>query len=93
MQRACEYSSKNSSNLRVNSGSIMCPEVNRHAPPSSDTIQTKPFPIRGNLNTQSRIVVTYAVIGKFWVFRISYRGSFYHYWSSSFINNIFFLSK
>lgn len=49
MQRACDYSSRSSSNLRVKSASKMCPEVNRHAPPSSDTIQTKPFPIRGML--------------------------------------------
>lgn len=35
----------------------MCPEVNRHAPPSSDTVQTKPFPIRGK-----QIYITFDII-------------------------------
>lgn len=28
----------------------MCPEVNRHIPPPSDVIQTKPFPVRGKFH-------------------------------------------
>lgn len=31
------------------SDSSMSPESKRHVPPTSDTIQTKPFPIRGKL--------------------------------------------
>ncbi|XP_065206589.1 6-phosphofructo-2-kinase/fructose-2,6-bisphosphatase isoform X2 [Planococcus citri] len=63
MQRACDYPNKNSSNLRVKSGSIMCPEVNRHAPPSSDTIQTKPFPIRGERANYVNIPHVIAMVG------------------------------
>lgn len=44
MQRVCD-SNRKSPNSRIK----MCPEVNRHIPPPSDVIQTKPFPVRGKL--------------------------------------------
>uniref|UniRef100_A0A2H1VK19 SFRICE_019871 n=1 Tax=Spodoptera frugiperda TaxID=7108 RepID=A0A2H1VK19_SPOFR len=37
--------------------SVMSPETQRLLPPTTETIMTKPFPIRGNYNRYSRIIV------------------------------------
>lgn len=35
---------------------VMSPESKRHVPPNTDTIQTKPFPIRGELLKYKNVV-------------------------------------
>lgn len=44
--RVCDYYKVPGGRL-CNSDYSMSPEAKRHIPPTSDTIQTKPFPIRG----------------------------------------------
>ncbi|RZF47043.1 hypothetical protein LSTR_LSTR012301 [Laodelphax striatellus] len=45
--RATDYTRFNGVNLENNCEYFMSAEEQRHAPPNTDTIQTKPFPIRG----------------------------------------------
>ncbi|XP_039297021.1 6-phosphofructo-2-kinase/fructose-2,6-bisphosphatase-like isoform X2 [Nilaparvata lugens] len=45
--RATDYTRFNSVKLENCYNNVMTPEEQRHAPPNTDTIQTKPFPIRG----------------------------------------------
>lgn len=48
--RVCDYFKSTGVRLYSNNDYSMSPETKRHIPPTSDTIQTKPFPIRGKLN-------------------------------------------
>lgn len=51
MQCVCEYKNPKLLSKKTNSSSSLCvlndANSSRHVPPTSDTIQTKPFPIRG----------------------------------------------
>lgn len=45
--RVCDYYKSAGRLYTSNNDFSMSPETKRHIPPTSDTIQTKPFPIRG----------------------------------------------